>query len=153
MSRNSNGFYQGADVSDAFMSRWRSMDHIGPARPYCEVWVRRGRLERTWHEGTWPPPQFGQQFGKAITHQWYPDWTAIDNWTQLQGIYEVDLDQSFDNNGITTATVTADNVQWVQANGPNGAYHQRQRGYLWPWYGWKPPKRPGSGNPQNAWYM
>lgn len=149
-----NGFYQGAVVSKTFMNRWRSMDHTGAARPYCEVWVRRGRLKRSWHNN-WPSPQFGRVWGHAITHQWYPDWTPLDNWTQLEGVYEVDLDQSFDNNGIATASITADNVQWVQKNGPAGkVYHQRQRGYLWPWYGYVPPTRPGGAAAnQNQWYM
>jgi hypothetical protein len=153
VSRNNNGFYQGCDVSDKFMSRWRSMEHVGSARPYAEVWVRRGRLERSWHNN-WPNPQFGRVFGKAIGHQWYPDWTPLDDWTQLFGVYEIDLDQSFDNNGIVSASITVDNVQWVEKVGIGGAYHQRDRGYLWPWHGYVPPRRPGAiGQVKNSWYM
>lgn len=153
MSRNSNGFYQGCDVSKAFMSRWRSMDHTGQARPFCEVLVRRGRLERSWHND-WPNPQFGRVFGKSIRHQWYPDWTPLDDWTTLPGVYEVDLDQSFDNNGIATASITVDNVAWVERFGVLDApYHVRERGYLWPWRGYVPPHRPGSGETKNEWYM
>lgn len=152
MSLNS-GFYRGCNVSDLFMSRWRSKEHIGPARPYGEVWVRRGRLERSWHYN-WPNPQFGQVWGQSIRRQWYPDWTPIDNWTLLPGVHEIDLDQSFQNNGISSASISVDNVAWVEAFGVgNALYHDRQRGYLWPWRGWKPPHRPGSGESPNEWYM
>jgi hypothetical protein len=144
-------FYTGAAVSKEFMHRWRSAQHIGAARPWCRVQVRRGRFERRWHND-WPNPQFGQVVGHSIRHQWYADWTPLENWVDLPGVQGIDLDQSFDKNGLTVATLDVENVAWVETAGAGGQYHKRQRGYLWPWRGWVPPRRPGSGDTKNEWY-
>lgn len=145
-------FYRGGQVSPLFMKRWRSGEHTGAARPWCQVDIRRGRLARTWHNHEWPNPQFGRVVGENIHHQWYADWTPLDDWTTLEGVYSVDLDQSFDNNGVCAATLVADNVAWEEAMGALGPFHTRNRGYLWPWNGWRPKRRPGSGNQRNQWY-
>jgi len=152
--------YNGASVSALFNQRWRSKQHVGNAKPYMKVMVRRGAFVRSYHDD-WPNPQFGQVVGKSIRHQFYPVWTPYTDYVELPGVAEVDLDQSFDNNGTTVGTFQVDNVGWVEAlnevgwtNGSGGPaqYHQRQRGYLWPWRGWTPPKRPGSGEKPNQWW-
>jgi hypothetical protein len=144
-------YYSGATVSDMFMDRWRAANHTGVARPWQEVMVRRGRLLRSYHDD-WPNPQFGKVVGQPIRHQWYPDWTPIDDWQVLTGVSSIELDQSFDQNGSMIATIEADNVGWDEITGEAGVYHKRNRGTYWPWRGWVPPKRPGSGLTKNQWY-
>jgi hypothetical protein len=144
--------YRGASVSSEFMRRWRSKKHVAGSAPWGQVLVRRGRFARTYH-WDWPNPQFGQIYGRSIRYQWYPDWTPLEDWIELPGVAQIDLDQSFDKNGITVATIDVDNVAWTTLTGVDGRpYHVRQRGYLWPWRGWVPPHRPGSGEKQNEWY-
>lgn len=147
-----HGFYTGAVVSQLFRDRWGSTDHTGPARPWMRVRVRRGVMKRSYQ--TWPgPEQFGQIFGRSISRQWYPNWSPATEWVDLAGVYRVDLDQSFDKNGLTVATIDVDNVAWAELAGAAGmTYHTRQRGVYWPWRGWRPPHRPGSGDAPNEWY-
>jgi hypothetical protein len=145
-------FYTGAPVSRTFTQRWRSREHVGPARPWMQVQLRRGQMQRSYHYN-WPNPQFGQVIGQSIRRQWYPDWTALTDWVTLDTVAQVDLDQSFDNNGVTVATIDLDNVEWQQLAGHAGmSYHARQRGVYWPWRGWRPPRRPGSGDARNEWW-
>lgn len=145
-------WYTGAVVSKTFMDRWRSAQHVGPARPWMEVAIRRGRFKRTWHNN-WPNPQFGQVVGQAIRHQWYADWHAEEDWIVLDGAYQVSLAQSFDNNGIATATIDLDNVAWQDTVGANNmVFRTKQRGIYWPWRGWTPSRRPGSGQAKNNFY-
>ena len=147
-----SAFYTGCPVSDEFMKRWRSGSQIGNAKPWQQVRVRRGRLKRTWHHN-WPNPQFGQVVGESIKHQWYADWVAIDDWTTLDGVSEVDLDQSFSNNGITVASVIADNLQMKnRVSGGGNLYHTVERGYLYPWRGYTPARNPGTNQSRNAYY-
>lgn len=145
-------FYDGANVSTLFNKRWRSGAHIGEAAPWCQVRVRRGRMARRWHTD-WPNPQFGKVVGDSIHHQWYADWTPLDDWTVLDSVGEIDLDQSFDKNGITVASITADNVLFQPHTSLGGnLYHTIERGYLYPWRGWAPRRRPGSGDRRNDWW-
>lgn len=171
--------YNGAQVSAEFMERWRSKQHVGPATPYGKVSIRRGYMKHTMHD-SWPgpnapetvrgrkPPAFGRLCGLGNFPQWYPDWTPTSDWIELPGISQIALQQSVSyaggssgdgsgggggTNGIATATITADNVAWVNVAGELGAYHQKQRGWLWPWRGWAPTKRPGGVvSEQNEWY-
>lgn len=151
------GFYVGAPVSPTFTQRWRTKKYVGASRPYAKVSIRRGYFHHGPHKD-WPNPQFGQIVGRHIRDQWYPVWTPTTDWETLPGVYEIDLDQQINfagqgGNGITVATVTCDNVAWVETAGKFGAYHQRQRGWLWPWRGWVPTRRPGgSVSNQNQWY-
>jgi hypothetical protein len=147
--------YNGAAISSLFMGRWRSRNHTGPARPYFEVWIRRGMFQRSYHND-WPGEQFGQIVGRPIDKKvWYADWTPVDDWRALDGVYQVDLDQSFDKNGSTVATIDVDNVAWQDATGGGFwrlPYHTLQRGWYWPWRGWQPANRPGSPDKRNSWY-
>lgn len=145
-------FYTGAPVSRTFKQRWRSREHVGPARPWMEVQIRRALMRRSYHYN-WPNPQFGQVIGQSMRQQWYPDWSPASDWVTLDTVAHVDLDQSFDNNGITVATIELDNVEWHEQTGHDGmVYHARKRGVYWPWRGWRPPHRPGSGDARNQWW-
>lgn len=171
--------YTGAVVSPLFMRRWRSRKYTGAAKPWARVTVRRGYMHHRQHS-QWPgsdapltvrgrtPKPFGRLVGRGINDQWYPDWTPTSDWVQLPGVAEIDLSQSVNyaggqggdgsggsegSNGICVATVTCDNEAWVQAAGELGAYHTKQRGWLWPWRGWVPTNRPGGASlDQNEWY-
>lgn len=143
--------YTGADTSPLFSQRWRSRKHIGAARPWMQVQLRRGYMKRSYHDD-WPDPQFGQVVGRAITRQWYPDWTPLDAYTTLDTVSHVDLDQSFANNGVCVATLQLDNEEWQSVAGAAGTFHSRERGYFWPWRGYTPNGRPGSSDAPNEWW-
>lgn len=99
---------------------------------------------------------------------WYPDWTPTSEWVVLPGVSEIDIQESVNyaggsggdgsggaggSNGLAVATVTVENQAWVATAGRMGAYHVRQRGWLWPWRGWVPTNRPGGNvSDQNEWY-
>lgn len=150
-------FYTGAPVSQSFLSRWRGRKYVGAARPYTRVQIRRGYMHHKLHLD-WPDPQFGQILGHHIRDQWYPTWTPTTPWVDLPGVDEVDIDQSMAyagagaGNGIAVGTITCDNAAWVDTAGSFGAYHVKQRGWLWPWRGYVPKHHPGAQVPQNQWY-
>lgn len=153
----SGTFYKGANVSSAFMRRWRSKKYVGNAKPWARVSIRRGYLHHSLHKD-WPNPQFGQVVGHHIRDQWYPTWTPTTDWVTLPGVSNIDLDQQMNyagggGNGICVASLTCDNRAWVQTAGTFGAYHVKQRGWLWPWRGWVPTSRPGGKvTDRNEWY-
>lgn len=172
--------YTGAVVSSDFKKRWRSRQYVGNARPWARVSIRRGYMHHRMHSD-WPgsdapdtvkghnPPNFGQIINCPDFPQWYPDWTPTTDWQVLPAVSEIDISQSVSyaggsggdgsggaggSNGIAVATVTADNLAWIEAAGHLGAlYHQKKRGWLWPWRGYVPTNRPGGAvADQNIWY-
>lgn len=150
-------FYTGAPVSPTFLGRWRGRKYVGAARPYTTVQLRRGYMHHALHTD-WPSPQFGQILGHHIRDQWYPTWTPTSDWLPLPGVDEVDIDQTMAyagggaGNGIAVSTITCDNATWAATAGALGAYHTKQRGWLWPWRGYVPTNRPGATVPKNQWY-
>jgi hypothetical protein len=162
--------YTGAVVSDAFKAAWLTKRFVGDLRPWGGVFIRRGYMHHRMHS-EWPganapatikdnnPPPFGKILGLPMYPQWYPDWTPTTDWIPLPGIAEIDIQQSVSyaggsggdgsggagggSNGIAVATLTVENQAWVAAAGSLGAYHLKQRGWLWPWRGWVPTNRPG----------
>lgn len=171
-------FYHGASVSDTFMRRWRSRQYVGGTRPWARVSIRRGYMLHGMHD-KWPGDhapltvrhnktrKFGRIIGLKDFPQWYPDWTPTTDWKVLPGVAEIDIAQSVSyagggggdgsggaggSNGIAVATITADNQAWVEVASAFGAYHERQRGWLWPWRGYVPHKRPGGQVAPNEWY-
>lgn len=110
---------------------------------------------------------YGRLLGLNNYPQWYPDWTPTTDWVQLPGVAQIQIQQSLavaggqaadglggggGSNGIAVATVTCDNMAWTQVAGELGAYHTKQRGWLWPWRGFVPTGRPGGGVAQNQFY-
>jgi hypothetical protein len=171
--------YNGPPVPQAMMDRWRAKQQVGSSKPWAKVSIRRGYMKHSMHS-SWPgpnapmtvrgrqPPPFGKLIGEGNYPTWYPDWTPTTEWQVLPGVAQISLQQSVNyaggdggdgsggaggSNGIAVATITADNVAWVNVAGHLGAYHTKQRGWLWPWRGWVPAGRPGGGSvEQNEWY-
>lgn len=171
--------YDGVPVSKTFLDRWRSQQHVGAAAPWAKVSIRRGYMKHSMHS-SWPGPNapltvrgrkplpFGRLVGTSNFPQWYPDWTPTTDWMELPGVAQIELNQSVNyaggdggdgsggaggSNGIAVATITADNVAWTEIAGNLGAYHEKQRGWLWPWRGWVPTNRPGGqALVKNQWY-
>lgn len=171
--------YNGAPVSGTFRKRWRSNTFIGPGKPTAIVSVRRGYMKHSMHN-SWPgpnapstvlgatPPKFGKLLGLADFPQWYPDWTPTTDWVTLPGVSQIQIAQSASyaggdggdgsgggggSNGMAVGTLTCDNAAWTSVAGELGAYHTRQRGWLWPWRGYVPTRRPGpAAVKKNEWY-
>lgn len=146
--------YAGAPVSQLFRERWLSGLMVGGAAPTGLVEVRRGHLKRSFHPYTsFGFPVFGDFPGALATGFWYPDWFPTSDWETLDGVTSVKLDQSFDNNGIQTCTITMDNVALVAKTGHAGMiYHLMERGYYSPLRGYVPPKRPNPGVAKTPFY-
>lgn len=171
--------YNGPLVSQLMLNRWRSRQHVGDAAPWGRVSIRRGYMAHSMHD-TFPGPNapstvidrepnaFGRIIGLRNYPVWYPDWTPVTDWKVLPGVAEIDLSQSVNyaggdggdgsggaggSNGSAVATITADNVGWLQVAKELGVFHVRQRGLLWPWRGWEPTNRPGGRViDKNEWY-
>lgn len=143
-----SAFYTGAQVSDEFMARWRSGAHIGAFAPYMEVRIRHGIMAPGWK--TWMGTPFGQINNRAISDQWFSDWHVFEDWRALPGVAQIDLDQSFDKNGSTLATLMVDNVRYT----PLGDAHVQERGVYWPWKGQASTRNspPSTTQQQNEWY-
>lgn len=127
-------------LGDLFESRWRSGNHIGPARPVMQVWLRTGRYNRDYITrdgiGALIP-------GSSPTRPWTAHWDPLSDWIELEGVLDYADEQDFESNGMTVANLTVENVGLVEAAGLAGAFHFVRRGRLSPWGGYSPPGRPG----------
>jgi hypothetical protein len=121
-------------ISPTLRDRWASRRHVGNARPTMQVQVRRGYLER-----------------HRIGHQWTETWTPTAAYKTLPGLRTVTLEQSFDTNGITTATIDMANLAYVDVMGAVGLYHKPDPGHFSPYRAYHPPDYPGLGVPKNEW--
>jgi hypothetical protein len=139
--------YAGALVTQTFRERWLSGLMIGDAGPCATVEVRRGRLNRTFHRfDSFGYPVFGDYPGALSTGFWYPDWQPDSDWMTLDAIKNIALTQSFDNNGVTAATIAMDNLALVATVGAAGIlYHLVEQGYYSPLRGYVGKGRPDSG--------
>lgn len=154
--------YSGAPASQTFMNRWRHgaartpggdrPAYVAQARPVCKVEVRRGEFRRSYHKRFPGPYRFGEIAG-AGGRRWFPTWHALDAWTEIEGVKSVRLEQSFQNNGITSATIVFDNEVLAAADGVAGTYHVFERGFYSPLRGYVGPGRVGiPGIHKNSWY-
>lgn len=126
-----------AELSEDFKARWRSGEHVGEAAPRQVGYVRRGKFTRNYRDFTFLdgtsedfatiPKQVGNNAWAPI---WRPD-TEV-GYMPLPNLTSVSINQSFDNNGIKTATVEVDNIIMKTIAGVLGAYHLARRGYLSP---------------------
>lgn len=147
-----------AQVTDLFRSRWRSGKHVGRAAPVMRVYVRKGAFRRAYR--SWA----GESLRKVIipeetlSHTWYPRWQGsgpplggsdgpFEDWTEIPNVAEFSTEQSHENNGITTGTLTIENV-WMESlasSSPMAAvYHALSRGYFSPLRGYSPPGFPST---------
>jgi hypothetical protein len=143
-------------MSTILQQRWASRDHVGVARPVQHVYVRTGRFARGYTR--WPTDKGNpmsvraQIYKEKASKPWTATWTPDSAWVELPNINHVELTQDFENNGITVATISLDNVIMAEGHGPFGdVYHLIQRGYLSPWRGGGKPYRYPT-LPANEWY-
>lgn len=139
-------------IPPIFLARWRSGRYVGEARPTCRVELRRGRFNRRY--APWPGKAFGQVGSRPLgADQWQAFWEPSEPYSDLPNVEQFDIEQSLDNNGIATATITMTNQSFVELAGPLGAYHVIQKGIYAPLYGYGHPGRPAPTEQQNAWFQ
>ncbi len=147
------GPYSGAPVSQVFRERWMTSAQLGDIAPVGLVEVRRGQLLRSSHPFADSDSSFGVYVDARANGFYYPDWQAVDDWTTLDSVQNVKLDQSFDSNGITTATIKLDNLKLTPTVGAAGIlYHVVERGYYSPERGLVAYGRPDPGITQTPFF-
>lgn len=129
------------------LERWRSGDHIGEATPRFYMTIRRGKFVRGY--SAW----VGDDVDAYIpTHSkpWQATWTPTGPWKDVPNVFDVAIDQSFDNNGIASATIQIENVN-LEPTGPGGLWHKIVRGFLSPLRGYQGAGRPAIAE-KNEWF-
>lgn len=130
------GPWAGVRVSGLFRGRWLSGDQVGAAAPKCYMELRRGHFKRRYH--TFAEAGVVGKHGRAAhsTKLWYPDWTPTTDWEVINGLKHVRLEQSFDNKGVTAATIDVDNTIFMPHGSGTGLYHTIERGFYSPLRGY-----------------
>jgi hypothetical protein len=128
--------WAGVRVSGLFRGRWLSGDHVGAAMPKCYMELRRGHFTRRYH--TFSEAGVVGRHGRVAhsTKLWYPDWTPTTDWENVEGLKHVRLEQSFDNKGVTAATIDIDNTIFQPHGSGTGLYHTIERGFYSPLRGY-----------------
>lgn len=146
--------YAGAVVGQTFRERWLNSVQIGDIAPCGMVEVRRGRYVRSYHPyDSFGYPTFGDYPGAIGTGFWYPDWQVDSDWMTLDAVLDIKLDQSFDQNGVTTLTLQMDNKALVPTTGAADIlYHLVEDGYYSPLRGYVAPGRPNPSVAQTPYY-
>jgi hypothetical protein len=129
-------------------SRWKSKQHIGTAKPYLAVYVRKVRVRRRF-DSSQPKYAF---IPNAIAAPYVGYIEPHSDWEKVPNIKSVESDQTFDQNGLATATVEMDNISMEQHTGVAGLFHIIERGWFSPFRGYKPPARPATAPTKNEWY-
>ncbi|HWI33314.1 MAG TPA: hypothetical protein VNS83_03310, partial [Lapillicoccus sp.] len=139
-------------ITDAYLATWQAGDYLGARQPTTVVEVRRGSFRRAYR--AWAGDDVNAVIpGEEADEPWYPIFTETTAWVDVPNIISADFQQSFDERGITAATIAVDNVGHAEQIGTLGdVYHLVQRGYLSPLRGHVPPQRPDVGLTQNAWF-
>jgi hypothetical protein len=147
-----------AEVSTAYHEAWLSRQYIGAAAPFQRAFVRKGHFTHGY--AAWAGPAIAAAVS-ADDHRgepWQATWVADGDWIELPGVVEVKFDQRLgdDENGITSATITADNILRTEVagtvDGVSVLFHAIQRGGLAPFYGYAAAGRPDGPDP-TSWSM
>lgn len=130
-----------ANSSPTMRAAWRSpKGHIGQYRPAQLVEVRRGVMDKLYQPFTFlngTKEKFGTiAKGEHNSAPWQGEWRPTGDWAELPNVQVVDMQQSFDANGVRTATISVENIVAVEWAGLVGTLHLIRRGYLSPLYGW-----------------
>lgn len=143
-------------VSTVFDSRWLSAKHVGGAKPYIYVGIRRGHFERKYDY--WQGGDVNAVFQNGVHSAqgtWVATWVPDTSYVEVPNVYRVQLQQSLgQTNGITTLTMDIENIMYVARTGPGGLIgHLIERGYMAPLRGYSSPSRqvPPLAS-QNEWY-
>jgi hypothetical protein len=138
-------------VPDLFRTRWRSGQHIGAAKPHQVVEICRGGSKRGYYHWTGDDVN-ARIYGERPSKPWMPKWNYYTDWVELPNVLEVGLNQDFDQNGLTVATVDLENVGFIEKTGLGGVYHAIEHGFLSPFRGYNPATRPAKGPHRNEWF-
>jgi hypothetical protein len=121
------------------IARWISRRHVGAAKPSQTVLVRRGHFERRY------APWEGNDVGATIPtggKPWRAIWTPTTEWMEVPGVFESEIDQSFDNQGIASLNLTVENTRLEEIG--DGLFHRIGRAFLSPWRGYRKPDQPAN---------
>lgn len=140
------------EVPDGFREAWASGLHVGAFRPRMQVFVRRGTFRRRFD--TWDGPRIDAKVpGDKKGKEWQATWVPLTDYVQIPSVLQCDLSQTFDENGLSTATLQVENIVYSQQAGTMGMlYHLMDTGHLTPWRGYKPPGRVAPNVLSNDWY-
>lgn len=144
------------NVSSTYRARWRSRNHVGPAKPTVIVKVQRGYMARDHRplemlDGS--SPEFGFiQGSKFNATPWQATWVNTGDPITVPNVSSVSRQKSLDGKGIESATIAIENVVFKQVVGAAGIFHAVKRGYMAPWQGFVGLGRVFSGEPRNEWY-
>jgi hypothetical protein len=139
------------------LSRWRSGDHVGEAKPTMRAYCRTVKLVRQFRRVSASNQHSimpGLPKGVGSNRIWQGKWVPKTAWVPLPNVLSFRGEQDFDANGVQTAEIVIDNVGVIEHEsvGVAGIYHTLERGYYSPWRGYDPQgKRPAVGE-QNEWY-
>lgn len=138
-----------APIPSLFDERWRSKQHVGPAKPTAIVQIQRGIMDRAFQEFEMldgSKPEFGYiSLGKNRLHPWQAFWRSTGSWITLPNVLSIDTEDSFDGDGVgepTVANVVVENIGYIDATGPGGPYTRIVRGYYAPFFGFRAVGRP-----------
>lgn len=146
-------------MTNALRDRWMSGEHVGDKRPFIQVQIQRGLIDRAYmqHEFINVTPGYTERFGYIDggihnVRPWQGYWRYTGPWVTLPNVLSCERDwQLEENNGIETATITVENIAFVEQDGPGGSYHVIDPGHYSPWRGWQGFGRPQSGE-INEWF-
>lgn len=132
-------------VSNTFKERWESGQHVGNARPEMRAGIRFGRFNRAYKFWPWtndPPSTIGQTpIGKPWQATWTPE--TLD-YIPIPSLLDCSLSKSTDSNGIGSATITIENIGYIEVDDPEAGPlkgHVRRRGLMAPLRGYVGPDR------------
>lgn len=114
----------------AFRDRWFGRQYVGMNKPTMLVRVRKGYLHRRYDSAK----------------LWGADWVPTTTWKVLPNVKQVTLEQNFDQNGITVATLDISNVFMLD----RGGYHTMERGWFSPFRSYVGAGRPRPLNPDGS---
>lgn len=136
-----------SDISPTLWRRWRFGEratpgppsHVGPAKPAQRVRLRRGVMDKLYQSFTFRDGSH-ERFGTILQSEhnaepWQGQWRDTGPWIDLPNIESVEINQSYDQNGVATATIRVENVVAKAYAGLVGTYHEIQRGALSPLLG------------------
>lgn len=124
-----------------------------PVAPTTTVKIRSGRFNRRY--AAWDGDRLAAIIaGGNNAAPWQAFWEPAGAYVELPGVAQVTLDQDFDNNGLTIATIELENIGYPEQGVGDNAFRMIERGYFAPYRGYNPADRPGWDPAlQNEWYL
>ncbi len=115
--------------------RWRSGRHVGGQKPVVRVFVRKGRLRRSYKALAASEAYSFTPGLLSPNHVWFGEWTADTAWKEVGGVVDIKGDSDFGQNGVETLTITVQNTTLEQQSGLAGIFHRIKRGFMSPFMG------------------